>query len=474
MMQPSAVRTGHHTDPAATYRRWAVLLLAATVVVGAWMRALFVWPRLGLGLSFPNLIHAHSHVAFFGWIVMGMGAVLAARRSHSGTTAERRRASLPRALRLHAHALGVASVAALLAFAAQGYGAASIAISIVHVLLWVALAALAWPLEGATPAERALLRGALVFLLVAGATTVIPGILMARGVESGWVRELGIKLFVTTFIHGWVGLGAMGIVYGRIERSRLLPPRIAHTAGWLVALGTLPATLLYVSSPAPAAWLVTVGRTGAGLVGLGTILFALDALVARRRATLPVLLEGAAIAALAAGVLGILAAAGVGTALMHGRPVVLAWVHLVLLGVATPAILSALHPSLRAHRWVAAYGAGLALMLVALAAMGWPRLAALLAAVGVDVMRTLDLALYGGVAAAAALLAIVARAAAAERRAARDAGAAAATGGPPPTSSSRRGPEDAPSNGGAGHRGDAPAPADRAPAEDLTADLVSR
>lgn len=373
------------------YAWYAVATLAATVLVGAWLRAALAWPAVGLGLPLGNALHAHSHVGFFGWAVLAPAALLA-RRLHAGAT----RRGL---LRAHAHALGILSFAALAAFAWQGYGAISIALSALHVLLWVALAALAWPLDRANRAERAILRGALAMLVTAGAATLVPGILMARGVGDGWLRETGIKLFLAAFINGWLVLAVAGALAARHERpSRLRLPAL------LVAAGALPSALLYVAAAPPAAWLQLVGRGGALAGGLGLLLLGM-----RLAGGDGALRRGGALAAALAGVLAMLAGAGVGQELMHGRAIVVAYLHLVLLGFATPLLLVSLAPARLAAPAARAIAlvmlGGLAAMLAALVVQGWPRLT-ILAYPVLGARGAAVLAFAGGAVAAAAAMAL--------------------------------------------------------------------
>ena len=376
---------------------WAGALLVLTLLLGVWLRALFLHPGLAGGIPFPHLVHGHSHLAFFGWIVPAFTALLAGRLGDAP--------GRQRLLRWHAHAVGVASLAALASFLRDGYGGLSIPLSAFHVALWWALLPLAWPLARATPTERRLLRTALVALAVAGAATTLPAVLHARGVTDGWLREVGIRLFLGAFLHGWVGLGAMALLVGALERDRRLRrPAVALAGAALVAAGTLPATLLYVGAAPPASWILPVGRAGAALVALGTLLLAAPALPHR----LPPALHLAAAAATLAGTVELLAALGVGAAHLHARPLVVAFLHLHLLGVATPILLATLAPA--PHRPVVqlpplATAAGTGTMLAALAAMGWPWLGTLAAGVGLHPLRLLQLALAGGVVATVALVA---------------------------------------------------------------------
>lgn len=373
---------------AALYRRYAVALLAVTLFLGVWMRAMLVWPRSAPPIPFQHLVHAHSHVGFFGWLVLGAAAAIMPREAGAESAV---------ALRRIGHALAAASVAALVAFAWQGYGPISIGVSAVHVALWIALVRQLWTLDRVESGARPWLRLALVGLCAAGASTLVPGILEARGVESGWVRDLGIELFLDLFIFGWVIAASVGVAYGIVR-----PDRSSRAARALFALGVVPSACLYLTAP-PDASVVWIGRAGALLVGTALLLVARD-LLARRSAALTTL---ASVALVLVGALQVLAAAGIGAALVHGRPIVLAFVHLTLLGVATPILLGSAPAPRRAWRGasVALFAGGLALMLGALVAMGWPWLYALAARLGVDVMRLLVLACVGGGCAAAGALA---------------------------------------------------------------------
>ena len=399
---------------ARLYAVYAAVFLGITLGIGTWLRAVFVWPALKGPFTFQYLLHAHSHGAFFGWVTPALFAAIVA--------AARPDVTLEARLRLHAHALGVLSAAAIVAFALTGYGAVSIAISAGHVLLWYLFAIPVLRVlgaeRGAARTERRFYRAALALLLVAGTATLLPGILMARGVSAPWLKELGVKLFLTPFIGGWLVLGAMGAVYGRLGEG--------HWSRWalrLTAAGVVPSTLLFVAEPAPWPALVWLGRGGSLLLGLGGMAFALDALGAWRRTG--ALIRLAAAAAAAKATLELLAALGVGGALLHDRSIVLAYLHLALLGLVTPVLLAEVYRRGSARVVVGAlsgapargpagagartlaHGLGLALMCGALVGLGWPALARALAALGVGFTALFPVAFAGGALSAVALLALL-------------------------------------------------------------------
>jgi hypothetical protein len=381
-------------DAAKLYARYAVALLLLTLLAGVYLRAALVWPGVRGGMSVPYMVHAHSHAGFFGWAVMAACAAIVARCGATGAAAIMHR--------LLAHAIGIGSVAAFVGFALRGYDTATIALSALHVLLWAVFAAVVWPALATTAAPaRALLRGGIAFLVLAGLMTIAPVMMMVRGVSDPWLLQVGVKLFLTPFVSGFLVLVALGIIAARMPRFR------ATSALALIAIGVLPSTLLYVSAPPPLPWLLLPGRAGMGLVGAGLLLFAMEALrLQRTRRTLPPLAALATISALLAGVLYLLAAAGVGAAFMHNRNITVAVLHLVLLGVVTPSFVLALRPALRAPVRTVAYAGALALMLAPLAVSGWPWAARRVIALGVPLEALFTLAAIGGAAAALALAAL--------------------------------------------------------------------
>jgi hypothetical protein len=378
------------------YFRYALAMLVLTLLAGALLRASFTWPAWRVGYG-PYVLHAHSHVGFFGWAVLAVCAVITTRIRITGFAAT-----------VHvvlAHAIGVGSAAAFVGFAQRGYDMTTITISAVHVLLWVIFVVAVWRPLGALPIiERLYLRTGVAFLATAGLATIAPVVMMVRVVAEPWLLQVGVKLFLTPFVTGFLVITALGLLYSRVPgRAGALP------ALWLIALGTVPSTLLYVTAAPPAPWLLWVGRTGMGMVGAGLLCVACDIAYMRlaRAETSPRLppLATLALAAVAvAGAVKLLAALGVGAAFMHSRNIVVAVLHLVLLGVVTPSFILALRPELRATRRTAAYAASLFVMLGSIAVSGWPWAARTLMTMGVRLDTLFQVAALSGVLATLMLL----------------------------------------------------------------------
>jgi hypothetical protein len=394
------------------YGRYAAGLLALTLLAGVYLRAAFTWPALRGTMNGPYMVHAHSHTGFFGWAVMVVFAVVAARLVF-GRAGE----LLHRVL---AHAIGLGTVAAFVGFALRGYDTVTITLSAMHVLLWLVFAVAAWSgIRSVSAVTTLYLRAALLFLVTAGLATTAPVLMMVRGVGDPWLLQLGVKLFLTPFVTGFLLLAALAMVYERIAA-----PRFARSVLAGIAAGTVPSTLLYVAAAPPVDWLVLVGRGGMLLIATGTLLFVADVLrasFARGAAAaagpetpvrpvvppLPPLAWLTAAAATAVAGLELLAAAGVGASFMHNRAISVAVLHLVLLGVVTPTLLLGVRPGLHAPRRTLAYAAALLLMLVPLGVTGWPWAARTLVLSGVPFPLLFTLAAVGGVLAAVLLLTLV-------------------------------------------------------------------
>jgi len=380
------------------YVRYATACLAITVLAGTWMRGVLVAPAWLGPFIFQNAVHAHSHVALFGWATMALMALIVRAAGVVDAT------SAPRWTRWFPHALGLASLAAFVGFLVRGYVLPTIVLATLHVALWVLFAVHAWrPLALAPPVERRFWRGALALLLVAGAGAMVPGPVRALGVQDPWLLDLSVELFLTPFVQGWLCLGVAGLIYGRLER-----PRFAGAVFWLIVSGSLPAALFRSVATPPAPWLPLVGRAATVLVGVAALLLALDMLRSSGMRRLAPLLQLGAVALVLKGAAEVGVGAGIGSALLGNRQLVVAYLHLLLLGVVTPVLLESAVARSPVPWLAGAQGAGLMVTLAALAALGLPCLAGAVAAAGLTVRALLGLALAGGAVSAAAVLGVAA------------------------------------------------------------------
>jgi hypothetical protein len=378
------------------YATYAALFLIVSVLVGTWMRAMLLWPSVGGGAAFAFVRHAHSHLALFGWVTPALFAAIVSLREP--------RADAAAGHRLLAHLLAALNVLTFASFVAGGYDTRSIVLSALHVVAWIAFARLAWPRgQGDAGPGRFSLRAAMVFLIVAGASTMAPVVNVALESASPWGRQLAVKLFLALFLGGWVVLGSVAAAY------RLLPTaRLERVVVALFAAGVPLTVFLHMTVDPPAGWewLAIAGRAGALLVGTGSLIAAWELIPAASRRPL---LTFAVLALAAKGLLELLAGAGIGAALARSPSVAVAYLHLVLVGIATPVLLQLLASRLRAPRRTVALGVGLGAMLLPVAALGWPWLLGLATRAGWGVPDLQRLAMAGGTLTAAACCALALR-----------------------------------------------------------------
>jgi hypothetical protein len=374
------------------YGAYALIFLVGTLLSGAWLRSVFVWPETLSGYTFAHLVHAHSHLALFGWVTPALFAVIV-----RGLPLSTGRAIW---LTRHAHLLGVASALAFPGFLHLGYAPATIALATLHVALWAAFAVICWPpLLEATTRLRRFHQAALAFLVLAGAGAMAPGFVEAKAMGGG-ALQIALQLFLTPFTAGWLTLGAFGAVYARMKGARFAAPVLG-----LSVVGVFPSVAAHVPAAVPhLAWEI-VGRLGMGALGVASLLFALDAL---RSADLAPLLRLAGLSALVKGVAETGFALGFAASLLGSKQLVVGYLHLVLLGLVTSALLGALVGPLRAPRLTFLHASGLAFTLAALGLLGVPGGYDLLYRLGGTGAEPHLLAWAGGVLSLSALSAVAA------------------------------------------------------------------
>jgi hypothetical protein len=388
--EPPAPTRGGPTGPGVDrlYAGYATAFLIITLLSGVWLRAAFLHPPVLGAFSFGHALHAHSHLAFFGWTTMALFALLIRRTALDGSAPW---------LRWHAHFTGAASAAAFVGFLLGGYNVWTISLSVVHVLIWLVFTSVAWTaLHSVGERERIYFRGALSLLVIAGAGAMAPGFVMAKGIEDPWIGQIAIHSFLSPFMGGWLMLGAMGAAYGSLTGVRY-----DRAAFWFTMAGVLPAALLHPTAAPPASWILLVGRFGTGLIGVGALLFAIDLL--RAKGIAPLLAVGGVAAALK-GMAEVSVATGIGLHLIGMRSLSIAYLHLVLLGAVTAILMAAALRLRGAPVRTALYGSGLAVMVASLGLLGFPPAVAGLAAAGISPLWLLWSALTGGALCAAAVV----------------------------------------------------------------------
>lgn len=309
----------------------ALGFLALTAVLGALLRVLVVQPLPGF--NYGHLLHTHSHIAFLGWVFNACFAVSLTLFLPTQS---------PRAWSRLFGILQVAVIGMLGSYPWQGYGAVSIAFSTLHMIGAAVFAWWLWRDQIASAAARPHLLIALICLLISGAGPLTLGPLAALDLRDSPAYTLSIYFYLHAQYNGWFLFFLQAATLQLADQSGAVNTPLARRSAWWLGGGvvlTFSQSTLWLGPPL---WVNSLAAAG-GLVQLiGCIYFV--------RALLPALpavrgsvrvLAGIALASWLLKHLLQLAAAWPGlTGLANHRFIAIGFLHLVFLGIVTPALLA--------------------------------------------------------------------------------------------------------------------------------------
>ncbi len=230
------------------FARTALMWLLVAALMGVWLR----WQGWGappVVFNFRFLTHAHSHLMFLGWVYNALAALLL-----SLFLPER----LPRIyvwlwLGLQAGLAGMA-----VAFPIQGYGVVSIAFSTLHMLLAGWLGLRFWFDAGKEGPAYTALRWAIIFLLISSAGPFALGYVMAKGGQATIWYNLAIYFYLHFQYNGWMFFALLAILLRLLPPSdRRLGPAVHLLAGGCAA--TYAVSTLWAEPPVPVYLLAGAG-----------------------------------------------------------------------------------------------------------------------------------------------------------------------------------------------------------------------
>jgi hypothetical protein len=346
-------RGGNHAvteNPAlgtlAMLRRWVSISLGYLLLVallGTFLRLTVVYPVEGV--NYRNFLHAHSHVAFLGWVFNALlvGLLYAYLPGKAGS------------YRVLFAALQVSVLGMLFSFPVQGYAAVSIAFSTLHILLsWVfAYRFLGHVREraGELAQHRVSLvfaRWGLFFMVLSSVGPFALGAIMARGLGHTHWYQLAIYFYLHFQYDGWFTFAVLGLFCWVLERASLpLSSPALRRAAHLLAFSCLAGyalSTLWTHPPAPVYALAWV----AVAVQLGAVLLLAKELGTHRKSIAGLLcgwpgkLMGVALAAFCLKVVMQSASAlpAVADLAVGVRNFTIGYLHLVFLGCITPFLLA--------------------------------------------------------------------------------------------------------------------------------------
>ncbi len=205
-------KNGAGTGAALPWAKAAAGWFVAAAAVGTILRVSFAVGTTP-PLPFGNLLHAHSHIALFGWMGSALtGLFYAVLPAISGR-------SLKKSWQpgFHYKILQYATAGALIAFLWQGYAGFSVAFCTIHVLLWYFFAFVLrhqFPREVlvVSPALRLMKLAITGLLLSSLGTWALPFIMMHASPSAELLKTMSLDFFLHMFADGWLLPAVLGLL----------------------------------------------------------------------------------------------------------------------------------------------------------------------------------------------------------------------------------------------------------------------
>ncbi|MCX6216127.1 hypothetical protein [Spirosoma sp.] len=223
-------------------------------VLGVIIRYQLVYPVEGL--TYPFLLHAHSHVVMLGWAFNGLFLALVSAFGPGARASDYRRIWLG----FQASILGM-----LLFFPIQGYATGSIMASTSHVFVSYYMVWCLWQgLRSIKSLSATFVRWGLFFLVLSTLGPYAVGILKARHMQETIWYPLSIYFYLHFLYNGWFVFGSLALLFRWLENWQLMPTAQNGNLFVLVlslsAFGTLALSALWTEPPV---WVWLVGGIAA-------------------------------------------------------------------------------------------------------------------------------------------------------------------------------------------------------------------
>lgn len=312
----------------------AATFLAIAAVFGLFLRWIAIHPIPGINVRF--LTHAHSHIAFMGWIFNAFIAIAATTFLEPRFQKNNRRLFL---------LFQLANLGMLATFPWQGYAALSIGFTTLHMLSSIAFATFLWKSAQAPSPAHAFLKISLVFLFLSSLGPFALGPLAAFDLRNSHWYALAIYFYLHFQYNGWFLFFLIAAVLKQLQIHQLAfsEPRASNAWKWL-AIGTTLNVSLSTLWIQPPLWVHAIALLSgcAQLIGLSQLLASLrSAKIFTSLSPLALRLAQLSLAALCAKFFFQLLATLPGLiSFSIDRFSAIGFLHLVFLGCVTPALIA--------------------------------------------------------------------------------------------------------------------------------------
>ncbi|MFU8860470.1 MAG: hypothetical protein ACNA8K_08595 [Cyclonatronaceae bacterium] len=312
----------------------SLFYLIVTLVTGCWIRLQWADPSM-MVFNPKFLIHSHSHVAMLGWLFLALAGLIA---RYGMTESGRRQMGNPVYLALLHFSIGGMTIA----FALQGYAFYSILLSTLFILLslWFAIIYFRHENPDVCSLTRNFLNAAVFWMVFSS----VGPLALAGGTMMGpdWIRAW-VAFYLHLQFNGWITFALIGLIIAFLDKNNISINRRSGTvAFWLLFAGLLPSIEPMVREFTDSKVLLYAGIAGsfavfAGSLVIGAKLFKRSGDRIRHQKAL---FFTAVIALLFKSLFHAFASLpGIGEGLIATRYFAIGFVHLLLLGFASMAVI---------------------------------------------------------------------------------------------------------------------------------------
>lgn len=247
-------------------RQWFIVSFVYLLLVGllgVFLRFFVLYPIEGI--NYRNFLHAHSHIAFLGWVFNALFAGIVY------TCIPAKAPSYKWLFIL----LQLSVVGMLISFPIQGYAFFSILFSSLHIFLswWFAVKAFrdlkqnnGEQRQQKHAYSRIFIKWSLFFMVLSGAGPFALGGIMATGLANTYWYQLAIYFYLHFQYDGWFSFALFGLFFWLLEHNNIAYNQLyARLFLWLMVLACIPAYGLSTLWTEPAAWVYAVAGIAAGL-----------------------------------------------------------------------------------------------------------------------------------------------------------------------------------------------------------------
>ena len=217
------------------------ILFILTALSGVLMRSFPFYP--GISVPYPNILHAHSHLAILGWAFLGVFIVFL---FISWPNIKQNKEAIALTCTLF-----VISLFMFAAFIYQGYGAVSIILSTLHIFAeyWAAIFIYRHIDKKTAKLTMAnsFIKGALIALVISSAGPYALAIISANGLKDSYFFDMAIYFYLHFQYNGWLTLFLFGLFILLLQDKNIQFRSNLLTIGfWLYFIALFPGYFLSV------------------------------------------------------------------------------------------------------------------------------------------------------------------------------------------------------------------------------------